>query len=148
MSIDRNRGTLERTNRDGITVIEFHDDPGAYFDRSGNPVPDETAESAGFDVTSGKIERRKRELIADATAKAEAEAREALQAAGRQAEAEVRGETAEPAEPCETETPDGAGPKIRRVGRTWVVESADGEILAEGLKKPEAEDLVAQLTGG
>ncbi len=164
--IDRNRGTTEKNTPAGLTVIQFNDEPGAYYDRKGKPVSARDAREAGFDVLLDSIEKRTREKIAEATDEAHAEATELRRHAAEEAEAEVLAEVlvddaADPArerfrEPAPTLTPEAetteptepTGPTKVRAGRAWNVIGADGTVISEALNKADADDLLRDLQGG
>lgn len=71
--IDLDRGVTKRIHPHGFGVCMYKDDPGVYYDTSGNKVADEVAKEAGFPVDGYAKERQRREKLAKAMAEINAE---------------------------------------------------------------------------
>lgn len=75
MSLDYTRKPQFNRHKDGgFFVVSYPDAPGDYFDERGVRVSDVVAEEAGYNVAEDRIERTKREKIAQARIDAENEA--------------------------------------------------------------------------
>ena len=71
--INPNLGLISRPLPNGGPLISMvKSKPGVYYDVNGEPVSDEMAQEAGFDVPSAKREKAKRDAKADAMAKIDA----------------------------------------------------------------------------
>ena len=69
MSIDLNRGCTIRPLPSGKRVIMYKDQPGVYFDGTGEEVDVEEAAEAGFDVKRLDFDRRHQAAQREATAR-------------------------------------------------------------------------------
>jgi hypothetical protein len=65
--IDLDRGVITRITHAG-EVSSYVDVPGVYFDGQGEPVTDDAAVRAGFDLERDRLEMRKLERLAKAKA--------------------------------------------------------------------------------
>ena len=133
--IDKNRALVQRTTAAGISVHEFKDAPGEYFDVNGQPVADHLAEEAGFDIVGGRKEKRRRELYAKKQAEIDAE----LEREFREIDAKV---AAEPEAPVTEQY------KAEKRGSAYVVLDLRGAEVANGLSKREADALVKDFNEG
>lgn len=136
--IDKNRPQIRRTTPQGVTVIEFHDQRGEYFDVRGDPVGEAQARSAGYDVEAGKRARRKRELEEQAQKRVD-----------KQIAQEFGSIPDELAREFDTGSAAGAGSLSLKEGPRgkWSVIEDDGRVLVDGLSKKEAEESLADLSG-
>lgn len=66
IKIDLNRGVTYKKHNKGIQVYMYKDDPGRFYDASGNIVSDSFAKTAGFDTrklkAKGDIQRKINDL--------------------------------------------------------------------------------------
>lgn len=75
MALDYARRPQFNRHKDGgIFIVSYPDAPGDYFDEAGNPVSDELAAEAGYNVAVDRVERDKRNQIRQAQLEAEAQA--------------------------------------------------------------------------
>ena len=75
MGLDYSRHPRFQRHKDnGFYVVAYDSSPGEYFDESGRPVSDEIAAEAGYNVAEDRVERDKRQRIAQARVDADMEA--------------------------------------------------------------------------
>lgn len=128
--IDKNRPQIRKMSPDGITVVEFCDQPGEYFDARGNELGEEHAAKAGYNVEAGRRAKRRRELEREAQERVEQQMREEY----GQIDQKLDGEFARD------------GLRVEKRGRKYaVVEESTGIPLVDDLTKAEAEEAFEDL---
>lgn len=127
--IDLNRGVMiQKHGATGMDVFMYIDTPGVYLNAHGNPVPEEVAAAAGFDVDGLARERRRRERMSEAQRLIDAE--EGVEAGSRPTLFEV----------------DGYKIVDMNLGRANVVDP-DGNVLnARPIPLETAKSLVSSMT--
>lgn len=162
---DPDRGGIVRRSggATGFDVCMYKDNPGVFIAKNGQPVSDDDARKAGFDLKRFKREARKNELMANAARKIEAQMAEASDEAETQVEAELaRMEEADPeaAEATPVEATPGSGLILNSSGQPretatrkiihqgfgkWdLIDKSTGQIIQKGLKREEAEVLLLE----
>lgn len=64
MALDLNRGVMTKFHPTGMRVSMYLDDPGRYYDDRGDPLADEFAKAAGFDLEKNRKEKAKQVRMA------------------------------------------------------------------------------------
>jgi hypothetical protein len=129
--INYNRGVVKRTTTSGVQVCEYKDEPGTYYNTSGEPVEDELAKLAGFDVVEGQRSRRRRELEAEAQ---------------KNIEAQLAAETGAIEDKIAEEFDDVPTiPYVKRVGHRYSVFDAQNKEVANELTKKEANTMLEEI---
>ena len=82
VGVDLNRGVHQRRHPDGQLIGCYKDDPGLYFDENGDPVSEVEAARCGHDVKGAKLQRMKKEKLAEAKRAIDAEVAELEQRVG------------------------------------------------------------------
>lgn len=126
--VDLDRGCIQQMHPNGSLISMYRDAPGVYYGESGQPVRDDVAEAAGFDVKSLRIARRKGELLEEFKAKldrdfAKAEERAGVAAIRAEEEAEAKAVAEGNAPPPAEEEPSREGEE----GETSGDGDGDGE---------------------
>lgn len=129
--IDKNRPQIRRTTPNGITVVEFHDQRGEYFDVRGNPISEPIATAAGYDVKVGKREKKRREL--------EAEAKERI-------EKRIASEFGDIEKALDADEASAGLRMVEEAKGKWSVLDSD-RVLVSGLTKKEAEEAFEAYQG-
>lgn len=134
--IDLNAGyTMRNHPSTRIRVCMKKSQPGEFCTISGDPLPEEIAQQAGFDVAALKKESLKREKLEAARAHIEAEY--------ANIEREIVAEDAAPAEPTEP----ASGYEMKHIGAgRYAVFTLDGErVTHEPLTKTQAEKALESI---
>lgn len=146
--IDYNRGTISRNTPSGIRVIEYQDEPGNYYSLAGNPIDEETARAANFDVEASRKKNRREQLYAEAKAKADSQVERDFDSIERS----VEEESSAPEESPAFGSGSGTGPieplpaRMEKAGHgRWNVLDGEGKVVAEEVSKNAATRLVADL---
>lgn len=132
MALDWTRHPQHNRHPNGFFVVTYADSPGTYYDEAGNPVKDEVARQAGFNVEEDRVEADKRRQIA----KAREDAEQAAQAKIAQIRAGASGE----ARMSVLKT-------MRDAEGTYTIVDAHGSRLKERVSYEEAFAAVATANG-
>jgi hypothetical protein len=137
---------IRRIPISGIQVAEYGDYPGEYYSMGGEPIPDDMAAQAGFDVAEGRKEKRRRELRAEADKKIDEQiAKESQEIEEKLAvEESERGKRGQKAEPGEVHIQVGSNLRaIHRGGGRYRVVDSEGNVVTDGLSKTEADRFIS-----
>lgn len=129
MAIDLNRGVSMRSHPSGFRVAMYKEEPGVFYDMNGEPVSDELAAKAGFDVETLRLERQKQEKLAEARKRIEEEYKTAEQDVERALDQQVENY------------------EVRHVGsgRYAVFDQNGNRLTEKPMSKSEAEDFVESV---
>ena len=142
--IDKNRGCIRKSTPSGLIVYMYKDEPGVYLDAKGNPINEEVAAAARFDIVRGKREKRRLELYAEARRRADEQVAREFRKADEQLH-EEEGASGAKVGAEETDEPALAYRPEKR-GQKWVVLDPEDNAVAEGLGKREAEVTAEEMS--
>jgi hypothetical protein len=124
-----------------IRVCHYADErPGEYYSESGEPITEEMAARAGYDVVENRKEKRRRELLADAEQKIED------QIASEEAAIEEQIQKEEDARPSASEVHVQPGADLKAVhrgGGRYRIVDANRNTITDGLSKKEADRFIS-----
>ena len=146
MSVDFNRGMIRRMTPAGVVVFEYKDARGAYMDANGKPIGEDMAEAAGFDLLGGRVEKRRKELVAEVQAEADARLREEFAGIQKRVEDEHAAEAAK--ENSETPFSEAENAEPIPLPDLKLVEDNEGKFsVVENLGTEDENVLTSELSG-
>jgi hypothetical protein len=132
------RHGIARKHPNGSRVVMFLDMPGMYYTEHGDPVEDDGAKAAGFDVAALGRDRSRREKLAEAKKKIDAQ----YDAEGKKIDAEEAG--GPPPDPIDEDDSSEELATIVRMGRGTfnVIDVASGKAMLKSVSRVAAEGYV------
>lgn len=140
--VDLNRGVHQRRHPDGQLIGCYKDEPGIYFDENGDSVSEAEAARCGHDVQAAKLQRMKKEKLAEAKRQIDAEVAELENRVDEDVDYEASGRG-----PDLSKAPE-FGYGLEHVGGLYYqVLDTKGAVVSgpKGIRKADAEKLIADL---